>query len=234
MWISVPPRGVEPKSLALQRGFLTLDHQGGPWLDYCRREWQMLKSSGTGERGFYWERRTGAWKKQWRTGRAPIPPPGPVVWGSGRKHLTLFAATSLAPTMGAHKWESLNKYLLSDWVISSLCLGKRLSRKLIQVHCERWAGMGRGEVQRDLLRGHWMGQVGRGRNDLWRGSGESKRGPQWGRRPVTWGLWDPWVRKYRADECRELARKELGRSLCVWRLFQRRCWGPGKTLGYPR
>ena len=160
MWISVPPRGVEPKSLALQRGFLTLDHQGGPWLDYCRREWQMLKSSGTGERGFYWERRTGAWKKQWRTGRAPIPPPGPVVWGSGRKHLTLFAAASLAPTMGAHKWESLNKYLLSDWVISSLCLGKRLSRKLIQVHCERWAGMGRGEVQRDLLRGHWMGQVG--------------------------------------------------------------------------
>ena len=73
--ISVPPRGIEPKSLALQGGFLTLDRQVSPWLEYCQRKWQMLKSSGSGERGFYWERRTEVWKKQWRTGRAPIPPP---------------------------------------------------------------------------------------------------------------------------------------------------------------
>ena len=82
--ISVPPRGIEPKSLAVQGGFLTLDHQGNPWLEYCRRE--MLKSSGNGERGFYWERRTGVWKKQWRAGRAPILPP--AQWGEDEREST--------------------------------------------------------------------------------------------------------------------------------------------------
>ena len=30
------------------------------------------------------------------------------------KHLSLFTAASPTPTKGLHKWEGLNKYLLSD------------------------------------------------------------------------------------------------------------------------